>query len=213
MTKQRFKVGIVGLQPGRSWAARGHVPALRALPESYEIAGVANTNLESSQAAAAAMGLPKAYANVAEMVSAPEIDIVTVTVKVAHHLEIVKAAIEAGKHVYCEWPLGYGLAEAEELAAVARAKGLLGVIGTQARVAPEIEHLKQLRVKLRSPGGRPGSRGHSCERPPCARSGRSPRGSYFYGQTIKDKRPRGHYTAWPLGDCSLGPPEIPSRGT
>jgi predicted dehydrogenase len=144
MTKQRFKVGIVGLQPGRSWAARGHVPALRALPESFEIAGVANTSLESSQAAAAAMGLPKAYANVAEMVSAPEIDIVTVTVKVAHHLEIVKAAIEAGKHVYCEWPLGNGLAEAEELAAVARAKGVLGVIGTQARVAPEIEYLKQL---------------------------------------------------------------------
>ena len=96
MTAQRFKVGIVGLQPGRSWAARGHIPALRALLESFEIAGVANTSLESSQAAAAAMGLPKAYANVAEMVSAPEIDIVTVTVKVAHHLEIVKAAIEAG---------------------------------------------------------------------------------------------------------------------
>jgi len=144
MTKRRFTVGIVGLQPGRSWAARGHVPALCALPESFEIAGVANTSLESSQAAAAAMGLPKAYANVAEMVSAPEIDIVTVTVKVAHHLEIVKAAIEAGKHVYCEWPLGNGLAEAEELAAVARAKGVLGVIGTQARVAPEIEYLKQL---------------------------------------------------------------------
>src|SRR6266481_3940600 len=144
MSKQRFKVGIVGLQPGRSWAARGHVPALRALPESFEIAGVANTSLESSQAAAAAMGLPKAYANVAEMVSAPEIDIVTVSVKVAHHLEIVKAAIEAGKHVYCEWPLGNGLAEAEELAAVARAKGVFGVIGTQARVAPEIEYLKQL---------------------------------------------------------------------
>ena len=144
MTEQRFKVGIVGLQPGRSWAARGHVPALRALPESFEIVGVANTSLESSQAAAAAMGLPKAYANVAEMVSAPEIDIVTVTVKVAHHLEIVKAAIEAGKHVYCEWPLGNGPAEAEELAAVARAKGVLGVIGTQARVAPEIEYLKKL---------------------------------------------------------------------
>jgi predicted dehydrogenase len=144
MTAQRFKVGIVGLQPGRSWAARGHIPALRALPERFEIVGVANTSLESSQAAAAAMGLPKAYANVAEMVLAPEIDIVTVTVKVVHHLEIVKAAIEAGKHIYCEWPLGNGLAEAEELAAVARAKRVLGVIGTQARVAPEIEYLKQL---------------------------------------------------------------------
>src|SRR5665647_3834393 len=31
--------------------------------------------------------------------------------------------------------------------------------------------------------------------------------SYFYGPTIKNKRPRGHYTAWPLRDC----PPRPSR--
>ena len=60
------------------------------------------------------------------------------------HLEVVKAAIEAGKHVYCEWPLGNGLAEAEELAELAKAKSVLGVVGTQARVSPEIEYLKQL---------------------------------------------------------------------
>ena len=144
MTGQRFRVGIVGLQPGRSWAARAHIPALRALSESYEIVGLANTSLASAEKAAAATGLPRAFADVAELVAAPEIDIVTVTVKVPHHLEIVKAAIEAGKHVYCEWPLGNGLAEAEELAALARAKGVLGVVGTQARVAPEIEHLREL---------------------------------------------------------------------
>ena len=144
MTGQRFRVGIVGLQPGRSWAARAHIPALRALSESYEIVGVANTSLASAEKAAAATGLPRAFADVAELVAAQEVDVVTVTVKVPHHLEIVKAAIEAGKHVYCEWPLGNGLAEAEELAELARAKGVLGVVGTQARVAPEIEHLRQL---------------------------------------------------------------------
>jgi predicted dehydrogenase len=108
MTRQRFKVGIVGLQPGRSWAARAHIPALRALSNSYEIVGVANTSLASAQKAAAEIGLPRAFANVAELIAAPEVDIVAVTVKVPHHLEIVKAAFEAGKHVYCEWPLGNG---------------------------------------------------------------------------------------------------------
>ena len=144
MTGQRFRVGIVGLQPGRSWAARAHIPALRALSESYEIVGVANTSLASAEKAAAATGLPRAFADVAELVATPEIDVVTVAVKVPHHVEIVKAAIEAGKHVYCEWPLGNGLAEAKELATLARAKGILGVAGTQARVAPEIEYLRQL---------------------------------------------------------------------
>jgi len=130
----------------RAGAGRPEVISLRCarLPESFDIVGVANTSLESSQAAAAAMSLPKAYAECAEMVSAPEIDIVTVTVKVAHHLEIVRAAIEAGKHVYCEWPLGNGLAEAEETRRDRPGQGQLGVIGTQARVAPEIEYLKQL---------------------------------------------------------------------
>ncbi len=136
-------MGIVGLQPGRSWAAQGNVPALRALSESFEIAGVANTSLESSQAAATAIGLRKALRKCCRDGFGTR-DIVTVTVKVAHYLEIVKAAIEAGKHAYCEWPLGNGLAQVEELATVARAKGVLGVIGTQAPVAPEIEYLKQL---------------------------------------------------------------------
>ncbi|MHB8421894.1 MAG: Gfo/Idh/MocA family protein [Leptospirales bacterium] len=144
MTGQRFKVGIVGLQPGRSWAARAHIPALRALSETFEIVGVANTSRASAEEAAAATGLPQAFANIAELIAAPEVDIVTVAVKVPHHYKIVKAAIEAGKHVYCEWPLGNGLAEAEEMAVLARAKGVLGVVGTQAPLAPEIEYLRQL---------------------------------------------------------------------
>src|SRR5215831_10770541 len=128
MPGQRFGVGIVGVEPGRSWAARGHIPALRALSQTFEIIGVANTTKASAEAAAAATGLPRAFADVAELVAAPEVDIVTVAVKVPHHSEIVKAAIEAGKHVYCEWPLGNGVAEAEDMAARARASGVMGVI-------------------------------------------------------------------------------------
>jgi predicted dehydrogenase len=144
MTGQRFKVGIVGLQPGRSWAARAHIPALRALSHTFEIVGVANTSKASAQAAAAEMGLSRAFADVAELIAASEVDIVTVAVKVPPHFEIVKAAIEAGKHVYCEWPLGNGLAEAEEMAVLARTKGVAGVVGTQACMAPEIEYLSHL---------------------------------------------------------------------
>jgi predicted dehydrogenase len=140
MIGQRFGVGIVGVEPGRSWAARSHIPELRALPESFDIIGVANTSKASAEAAAPATALPRAFADVAELVAAPEVDIVAVAVKVPPHLEIVKAAIGARKHVYCEWPLGNGLAEAEQMAVLARAKGVLAVVGTQARVAPEIEY-------------------------------------------------------------------------
>jgi predicted dehydrogenase len=144
MARKRFRVGIVGLQPGRSWAARAHVPALRALADDFEIAGVANTSRASAEAAAKACELPRAYDDVAALLADPNIDIVTVTVKVAHHREIVSAALKAGKHVYCEWPLGRTLAEAEEMADLAGKARVLAVCGTQARVSPEIEHLRGL---------------------------------------------------------------------
>ncbi|OYV58988.1 MAG: hypothetical protein B7X01_03330 [Acidiphilium sp. 21-62-4] len=114
MPRHRFKVGIVGLTPARGWALRAHIPALRALSETFEIVGVANTSRASAEEAAAATGLPRAFASVGELIASPEIDIVSITVKVPHHSVIAKAAISAGKHIYCEWPLGNGLAEAEE---------------------------------------------------------------------------------------------------
>jgi predicted dehydrogenase len=48
----------------------------------------------------------------------------------------VSEALNAGKSVYCEWPLGNGLAEAVELAQLANDRKLLGVVGTQAIVSP-----------------------------------------------------------------------------
>jgi len=145
MTPKRFKVGIVGLQPGRSWASKAHIPALRALSESFEIAGVANTSLASAQKAIAGAELSsQAFADVKEMLASPEIDIVAITVKVPHHFKLTTAALEAGKHVYCEWPLGNGLSEALEIADLARDRGLLGVVGTQAQLAPEIQYVKTL---------------------------------------------------------------------
>lgn len=140
----RLKVGVIGLQAERSWAARAHIPALRTLGDDYEVVGVANTTAASATTAATALGLRRAFADVGELVTSPEIDIVAVTVRVPAHYDIVVAALEAGKHVYCEWPLGNGLGEAERLTALARSSNVLGVIGTQARVAPEIQYLRDM---------------------------------------------------------------------
>ena len=118
--KKRFRVGIVGVSAERGWGTAAHIPALRALSDVFETAGVANTSLASAKAAAAAFGIPRAFENVAELVNSPDIDVVAVAVKVPHHREVVTAALEAGKHVYCEWPLGNGLAEAIELAELAK---------------------------------------------------------------------------------------------
>jgi predicted dehydrogenase len=144
MNASKTRVGIVGLQPGRSWAAFAHLPALRYLADDFEIAGVANSSIESAQAAAQQCGIPRAFANVAEMAASPDIDLVVVTVKVPAHLDIVRTAIEGGKHIFCEWPLGRNLAEAETLTALAHQHGVKAFTSTQARVAPAILHMKRL---------------------------------------------------------------------
>lgn len=141
---KKIKVGIVGLQPGRSWAALAHIPALQHLSDDFEIAGVANSGIESSRAAAAACGIPVAYDSVSDMAASPDIDLIVVTVKVPGHFSVLREVLHAGKHVYCEWPLGKNLQEAEALAALAREKNVLAVTGTQARVNPAIRELARL---------------------------------------------------------------------
>lgn len=144
MKNARLGVGIVGLTPERSWAAMAHVPAIRMQSKDFFIAGIANSNAASGKRAATACGIDRAFTDVQELVSADEVDVVVVTVRVPGHRAIVEAAIEAGKHVYCEWPLGNGLTEAEHLTTLAQEHGVLGVIGTQARVASEILVVKTL---------------------------------------------------------------------
>src|SRR5207244_3055742 len=59
-------------------------------------------------------------------------------------VELAIAALNAGKAVYCEWPLGNGLKEAETLAALAKKKGVLAVAGLQARSAPAVAYVHDL---------------------------------------------------------------------
>jgi predicted dehydrogenase len=67
-----------------------------------------------------------------------------VSVRLPHHGELVRAAIDAGKAVLCEWPLGRDLGEAGELAAAARARGLRTAVGLQACSAPAVRYVADL---------------------------------------------------------------------
>lgn len=144
MTIRPIRVGIIGIKAGVTWASTAHVPALRHLGDDYEIVGVANRSHESSVAAAGALSIARAFHSVDELICCPDIDLVTVTVRVPHHLEIVSAALQAGKHVYCEWPLGNGLSEAIALAELSGASDRVCVAGLQATNAPEVALAKQL---------------------------------------------------------------------
>src|SRR6266487_222976 len=141
---KRIRVGIIGANPDRGWAAQAHIPALKSLSDDFEITALSTTRRESADAAGKLFGVPDAFDNHQELVNSPTVDVVAVTVKVPYHLELATAALDAGKAVYCEWPLGNGLNEAEILAALAKKKGVLAVAGLQARSAPSVAYVRDL---------------------------------------------------------------------
>jgi predicted dehydrogenase len=143
MHESTLGVGIIGVSPVRGWAAVAHIPALRALA-NYQIRALSAHSAESAREAGEVFGVGAVFSNHAELVTRPDVDVVAVTVKAPDHLELVRAALAAGKAVYCEWPLGRDLDEAREMAAFAATQGVRTIVGLQARQAPAIEYVRQL---------------------------------------------------------------------
>lgn len=138
-----LRVGIVGGNPYRGWAHDAHVPALASLNQDFVLEAVSSRTQEVAEEARATFGARRAFGNSLELVRDPDIDLVSVTVKVPEHRAIVLAALAAGKHVYCEWPLGCDLAEAEEMAH-AVGPGSHVMIGLQAQSSPAIRKAAEL---------------------------------------------------------------------
>ncbi|MET9040148.1 Gfo/Idh/MocA family protein [Streptomyces mirabilis] len=141
--RELIRVGVVGLSASGGWAATAHVPALAGL-DGYELRALSASSAESARAAGEKYAVPLAFASAEELARSEEVDLVVVTVKVPHHLELIRPALEAGKMVFSEWPLGADLAQAEELADLAHRRGVLTAVGLQARSAPPLRYLRDL---------------------------------------------------------------------
>ncbi len=140
----KLKLGLVGADAaGRSWGPAAHIPALREI-EQIDLVAICTSRPESATAAGEAFGINRTYHDINELVAQPDIDIIATVVKIPSHYEIVMAALNGGKHVYCEWPLGASLAETEEMASLARAKGVVTAIGLQGRHDPSLTYIKEL---------------------------------------------------------------------
>ena len=142
-TSDKIRVGIIGASAKRGFASLAHVPALRALPQ-FEIAAVCTSSQGTADAAARHYGVELAFSDPEKLARHPAIDLVTVSVKAPDHYRAVMAAIEAGKHVYCEWPLGRTTDEAARMLDAAKRKGIRHAVGLQGRASPAINYVKDL---------------------------------------------------------------------
>ena len=142
----KIRVGIVGAtvtQGGSGWGANAHVPALQALPH-YELKAVCTSHEDTAKASAAKFGAERAFHRFSDMTADPDVDLIVVCVRVPGHRDLVMAGLQAGKAVFCEWPLGANLAEAEEMAALARQRSLKSIVGLQGRSDPTILYARDL---------------------------------------------------------------------
>jgi predicted dehydrogenase len=137
---QKIRVGIVG---AGNWAEYGHIPSLQLLPE-FEITAIYSRSQDKADAVAARHGIKYAVNSLDALVNHPEVDFVLVLTPAPQHEEGIRAAIAAGKDVYCEWPLTPSTALSQELMALAEAKGVRHIVGLQRRLGPDYRYVRDL---------------------------------------------------------------------
>ena len=134
-----FKVGIIGA----GWIAEKMAAALSPLNE-YCVYAIASRSLEKAEEFARTWNIPKAYGSYEEMVMDPEVDLVYIATPHSHHYPHTRLALEHGKHVLVEKAFTANAAEAEELLAMARSKGLFITEAIWTRYMPLSHKVKEL---------------------------------------------------------------------
>lgn len=143
MTTLPLRIGIVGANPDRGWGSGVHRRVVAMSPD-LALTAVATTRADTAAAAADAFGAAHWFTDGGDLARCADVDLVAVCVLAPYHYGIARAAIEAGKHVYCEWPLALTAEQAEELARLARERGVKAMIGLHLNGAPVMRHAAAL---------------------------------------------------------------------
>lgn len=130
---REIRVAILGAS---GWMGKVHTMAFQTFPHFFGSAeGTARVValVEANPKAAADLAARAPGARIVQdwqaVVADPDVDLIDICLPDALHYPVAKAALLAGKHVYCEKPLANTAAEARELAALAREKGVITRVG------------------------------------------------------------------------------------
>src|SRR5260370_33397962 len=118
--QKKIRLGLIGVG---NWALFAHVRVLRLLAE-YEIVAISSQRMEAAKAAATEYGIPHIAESLDALVRDPLVGQFLVLPTPQQHEEGIRAAIPAGKDVYCEWPLTPTAAKSAELATLAGHAGV-----------------------------------------------------------------------------------------
>lgn len=139
-------IGVVGL----GWMGRVHTSSYRRVLEHYPDLPraprlvIAADVSEQRRRHAERVGYAATTDDWRAVVEHPEVEAVSVTLPNSMHREVATAAIEAGKHVWVEKPVGRGLEDTAAVAEAARRTGVITEVGFCYRFAPAVQHARAL---------------------------------------------------------------------
>ncbi len=119
-----------------------HLEALRRI--GVTVHGLLGSSPERAAARSAELGVPRAYASLAELLADERVEIVHVTSPNDLHYTQVREILAAGRHVICEKPLAMTSAQSAELAALAAARRLVNAVSFNIRFYPLNQHLHEV---------------------------------------------------------------------
>jgi predicted dehydrogenase len=127
---------------GSGFIGTVHVEALRRI--GVRVAGLLESSPDLGARRAAELGLPRAYASLAELLADDAVQVVHVTSPNELHHPQVREILAAGRHVVCEKPLAMTSAESAELVSLAAASGLVSAVNFNIRFYPLNQHVAGL---------------------------------------------------------------------
>jgi predicted dehydrogenase len=143
----RVGIAVVGF----GWMGQAHSRSYARLPAIFgdlpvrpELVACADSVAARRERAVADFGFRTAFDDWRAAVEQPEVDVVVVTAPNMLHVEIVEAACAAGKHVFCEKPVGGTPAQTAQAAAAARLAGVITGVGYNYRFAPLVGYVRRL---------------------------------------------------------------------
>lgn len=114
MTDRKLRWGIISTA---NIGTEKVIPGIAASAHS-EVVAIASRDLSRAQAVASDLGIPNAYGSYEEMLASADIDAVYNPLPNHLHVDLTLQAVEAGKHVLCEKPIGLNADDARRLEAV-----------------------------------------------------------------------------------------------
>ena len=136
---EKVRWGIIGLGN----IARNFVKDL-ALVNEAQIYAAASRNLEKAKGFADKYNIPKAFGSYKELLECKEIDVVYIATPHTSHCELSIMAMEHGKHVLCEKPMGINRVEVEKMIVAAQQNKVFLMEALWSRFNPSILKVKQL---------------------------------------------------------------------